>query len=460
MPLQTQFPVTFSRPGINLPKQNLLFLFDPAQGVFTDTALTTRAQNGQSIRGWKDSSGNGHHVTQSGVSTLLPIFRSSVSQFANRPAVEFDGGDYLQRALGASILGGRTLYTVYVVFRYSTASGDRTLWSEGSSSSASPWVNQLVNGGFFRAFHVSDAGVFSSGLLSRTNNINDNVSRIFAFRRTATNAFMTRLNGFEEKTDSTSVAASTTNLLTIGALGRTTIAQQFTGQIALIAAYAANNFSIIEPLLRNYFSIGSAYYSGIQSSFYTIGDSKTMGGNADLTPDYNGGPGYQGLLATKLETATGTKWRELIPRYSAHDGFTTNSIRAAIDADLAQVTGTPAPSFVLINTGANDVVSMPTQTNFKNDLGYIMDACLAKWPSTQVRVMRPWRRSQLTNCNTLATWISEVISTRSSWAAVGPDERVFLENGDDGVTYTADGIHPNHTGYNLTAEQWKTNMGF
>lgn len=459
MPIQSQFPAGFLKRGINLPKQNLLFLFDPSQGVFTDTALTTRVQNGQSIRGWKDLGINGHHAVQAGASTLLPTYRSSVSQFGNRPAVEFDGGDYLQSVLSAPILGNLTTYTVYVVFRYSTASGQRSFWSEGSSSSATPWVDMIVTGGQFRAYHVADSGTFS-GPLSRTNNINDNAARMFAFRRTAAGAFMTRLNGFEENTAATSVGTTTTNRLTLGARGRTTIDQQFTGQIALIAAYASNNFATIDPLLRNYFSIASSYFSGIQASFYAVGDSKSMGSNADFTPDYNGGPGYQGLLATKLQTATGTKWRELIPRYSAHDGFTTNGIRAVIDADLALVTGTPAPSFVLINTGANDVISMPTQTNFKNDLGYIMDACHMKWPSAQVRIMRPWRRSQLTNCNTLATWISETISTRSAWSATGPDERVFLENGDDGVTYTGDGIHPTHAGYDLTAEQWKTNMGF
>ncbi len=45
---------------------------------------------------------------------------------------------------------------------------------------------------------------------------------------------------------------------------------------------------------------------------------------------------------------------------------------------------------------------------------------------------------------------------RSSWCLPGIDERVLLENGADGVTYTADGAHPNHAGHLRETQAWKT----
>jgi lysophospholipase L1-like esterase len=68
--------------------------------------------------------------------------------------------------------------------------------------------------------------------------------------------------------------------------------------------------------------------------------------------------------------------------------------------------------------------------------------------------MRAWRRDLDAECNTLAGWIDDIVALRSD-CHVGPDERVFLENGDDGATYTGDGTHPNAAGYQLTADEWR-----
>jgi len=129
-------------------------------------------------------------------------------------------------------------------------------------------------------------------------------------------------------------------------------------------------------------------------------------------------------------------------------------MKALVDADLAAMT-TGTPTIIMFNLGANDVVSLPAEATWKANLVYILDAFHAKWSGAKVYVMRPWRRGEAADCNTLATWIAAVIADgRSAWAFVGPDERVFLEGGDDGVTYTVDGIHPNATGYALTGLKW------
>lgn len=137
-------------------------------------------------------------------------------------------------------------------------------------------------------------------------------------------------------------------------------------------------------------------------------------------------------------------------------------MQAAIDASLAAYTGKPV-SNVLFNLGSNDAAGIPTnptQAEWEADIGYILDAMRVKWPSVKVYMMRPWRRNYNANCDTMAGWIDNVISTRATWAILGPDERVFLENGDNGVTYTVEGVHPNPAGYALTAAQWQTALGY
>jgi lysophospholipase L1-like esterase len=123
-----------------------------------------------------------------------------------------------------------------------------------------------------------------------------------------------------------------------------------------------------------------------------------------------------------------------------------------IAAELATLTYTPDK--ILFNLGANDVAALPAEATWKADMGTILDAMNAKWPSAQIYIMRPWKRDEAADCNSLATWIGDIVTARSTYCHLGPDERVFLEGGDDGATYTADGIHPNAAGYTLTANQW------
>lgn len=42
----------------------------------------------------------------------------------------------------------------------------------------------------------------------------------------------------------------------------------------------------------------------------------------------------------------------------------------------------------------------------------------------------------------------------NTWLKTGINEADFLPSTDDGVTYTADGVHPNHAGYALEAAAW------
>lgn len=145
-------------------------------------------------------------------------------------------------------------------------------------------------------------------------------------------------------------------------------------------------------------------------------------------------------------------WREY-PLRIAVGGQTVASAQNAIDSDLAAAVGTP--DVILFNLGKNDAGGVLTEATWKSDLAYILDAFHAQWNDVQVYLMRAWRRNTESNCDLMAAWISDVIASRS-WCHLGPDERVYLENGDDGTTYTTDGIHPNDAGQRLTAIQWAT----
>lgn len=156
---------------------------------------------------------------------------------------------------------------------------------------------------------------------------------------------------------------------------------------------------------------------------------------------------------TGLETPTGLG-------YLARNGSTVAIMQDAIDADLAAMAAAPAPTHILVNLGVNDVAGgLPAEAGWNADLEYILDAFHTKWPSAKVYVVKPWYRGGLVGCNTVAGRIDTVLSTRSAWAFVGHDERVWMEGGDDGATMTHDGVHVSVAGAAECARQWRTILG-
>jgi len=125
---------------------------------------------------------------------------------------------------------------------------------------------------------------------------------------------------------------------------------------------------------------------------------------------------------------------------------------AGIDDSLAAYSGS-TPELAMINFGANDVNSLPAENTWKTNYLYLVDAIHTKWEGIKIYLMYPWERDEDVDCATLKQWINDILPTREFLYA-GADESVFLENGDDGATYTADGTHPNGQGYDLTAQKW------
>lgn len=154
-----------------------------------------------------------------------------------------------------------------------------------------------------------------------------------------------------------------------------------------------------------------------------------------------------------------TGW-EFNPAPLALGGWEVADLRAGVDAWIAA--STVAPEWALVNIGVNDMSAPATaQAAYEADLAYVLDAVNAAWPSCRVRLSYVWKRGSDADANTMAGWIDNVLASRSAWAEVGDDERVWLKGSDDGATMTSDGVHYSvPTGQNEKAARMLTAMGY
>lgn len=177
-----------------------------------------------------------------------------------------------------------------------------------------------------------------------------------------------------------------------------------------------------------------------------MGDSKT-------TPTY-------GAWFTDILTQVQTYEAIENPSRLATSGWAVVDLKTNIDTALSARVN--MPDLVLINIGVNDVNSdVPDQTAWETNMAYVLDAIHTRWASTQVYIMRVWKRGAANQAGLNAiddTYIPNVISTRA-WSHLGPDERVWLEGGDDGATMSTDGIHYSAAGQLEAAQQWETVLG-
>lgn len=127
-----------------------------------------------------------------------------------------------------------------------------------------------------------------------------------------------------------------------------------------------------------------------------------------------------------------------------------------IDAELAAVTGGP-PDYITINLGINDC-PVTDDSYFTTRLTYIVEKMHAKWSNARIGLMRFWSAGIGVAGVEYANGLVDAIIAAHAYCFTGPDERIFLENGDNGATYTIDGTHPTDAGYTLTAIQWRTTI--
>ena len=145
------------------------------------------------------------------------------------------------------------------------------------------------------------------------------------------------------------------------------------------------------------------------------------------------------------------------------DGSTVTSRATTVAAELSALSlpypPSVAPRAVLFQLGVVDArtVVAGDEAAWKAALGTILDAFHSKWPTALVYVAKPWGRDEAAGCDILAPWIDSVVDARD-WADDGPDERIYLEGGDDGATMTFDGVHPTDAGSLGGADQWFTTI--
>lgn len=177
------------------------------------------------------------------------------------------------------------------------------------------------------------------------------------------------------------------------------------------------------------------------------GDSKT-----DPTASY----GFWDFMFEYLaERETGANWGY----YNVADaGDTLAEGLAALPASLAALGDTPVPDCALINFGANDVQSLPAEATWKQNLRDYVETIHAKWSTTPIYIMRPWRQGYDAESLTISGWIDDVVA-EYAYAYAGPNENVFLKGDDDGAGRMFPpypNAHPNGWGARLSAQEWVT----
>lgn len=156
-----------------------------------------------------------------------------------------------------------------------------------------------------------------------------------------------------------------------------------------------------------------------------IGDSKTNISNNS----------WGETLRANISTATGTTWTALVDGF---DGATVANWRTVIDAHIASANITPA--HVLINLGVNDFnAGLPNQTTWQNDYIWLIDRMHYYWPHALIHITTPWKLNFDASSDTLAGWIQNVITARSTFTVPLDDERVWFK--PNHATYSSDGVH-------------------
>lgn len=189
-------------------------------------------------------------------------------------------------------------------------------------------------------------------------------------------------------------------------------------------------------------------------NIFPVGDSKTDATTTDSPRPFGVSGGYPRLLCNSVEQGSTRGCYERPARIGVGGG-TAVSIDAGMVGYLS--TRNHIPDYITVAIGAND--AGVAQATFEAAFGSLLDKLHAKWANAHAYCSLPWVQGQDAAMDLIAGYIANVVATRSSWAHIGPDERIVIEGGDDGATNTDDGVHPNRLGHIAWAAAWKTSMG-
>lgn len=111
-PAQAQPPETFSDGSDRTANMVLWLDADDTGTIYTDSACTAPAGNGDQVACWADKSSNGHDVTIGDTSGFRPEYVSSDALFGNRAVLDFDGNDRLLNNINDVATRNFTLFMV------------------------------------------------------------------------------------------------------------------------------------------------------------------------------------------------------------------------------------------------------------------------------------------------------------------------------------------------------------
>lgn len=194
-----------------------------------------------------------------------------------------------------------------------------------------------------------------------------------------------------------------------------------------------------------------------------VGDSKTFGTGDEVNTPGAEASGYPRYLVDLL----GAGYGELMAR-NGTGGQTTATLATNIYTQLAAHYG--KVDYICLNTSVNDISgavpgTLPAEATWKANYTTILDALHYQFPNAVVGCALMWKASATgvdgfgAACNTLNGWVQDVVATRSSFAIVGPDERIILKGSDNGVSELADTLHPLNATYQAMAAAWRTTFG-
>lgn len=195
--------------------------------------------------------------------------------------------------------------------------------------------------------------------------------------------------------------------------------------------------------------LNTYYNPGTPQRLFVVGDSKSGG-------VYGAWIGM--LMHSLYKESAGNNYIQP-PDCSGYGGHTVGDMSLDVPADLPSKSATA--DIILINLGANDVNSaLPAEATWKANMLIIIDTLHTKYPNAPIYCARAWKRDVDDRCDTMATWLDDVIAARSDFVHLGHDERGWMKGANNGATMTTDGVHYSAAGIVECAAQWGTVLGY
>lgn len=385
------------------------------------------AGNGDPVGSWLDQSINDRDV--SSTTTARPVMRTG--EVNGLPALEFDGSnDVLDFAANLT----DSTMTFFAVMKHTINPG--TTFETALNTQK---ICFLLRGGA-----LNQLGLYlNADRLSNLSLATDYAIVTYVVRNF--NSFDVRLNGISETVTSGTVfnnIAFTRYGAVVASFGHMKLAEG----IGFAGALSVSQINIIETALSGRYAIPIAPFNG---GLMVAGDSKMMT-QFDFVPQ---------LISNLI--AVGQKY--MLHRRDDLNGQDVAGLRTRLTS-IPPNPNVPITD-ILINIGINNI-SDGALADVTADLTWIVETLHTAYPSARIFIMRvgrdatghPTWPAKLTTLND--TYIANVISAHASYCFAGPDERVWMEGGDNYATYTDDGVHPNAAGRIVSATQWQTSMGY